>query len=96
MDLSTWEIAVLMNDLIFSMLNRLILTGLSLLIDNFYFKTFIYLFSFVARLCSGFLQIQNQNCPGIGSGIMGGDFPKADTRGVYFLQTNNRSPFARG
>lgn len=50
---------------------------------------------FVARLCSGYLQIQNQNCPGIGTGIMGGDQAKSIS-GVFFLETNSNSPFARG
>jgi pancreatic triacylglycerol lipase len=50
---------------------------------------------FVARLCSGYQQILARNCPGIGSGVMGGDAGKT-LRGVFTLTTNSASPFAQG
>lgn len=51
---------------------------------------------FVSRQCTGFDQISSRNCPGTGTtGIMGGDQGKG-IRGVFFLETNSASPFARG
>ncbi|XP_070493993.1 lipase member I-like [Chironomus tepperi] len=49
---------------------------------------------FVARKCSGYQQITGRNCPGIGSGVMGGDVSKA-LNGVFYLATNSVSPFAQ-
>ncbi|CAG9811882.1 unnamed protein product [Chironomus riparius] len=49
---------------------------------------------FVARQCSGYQQITARNCPGIGSGTMGGDTTKT-LAGVYYLSTNSVSPFAQ-
>ena len=51
---------------------------------------------FVARQCTGYAQITSRNCPGTGTtGVMGGDAGKS-LRGVFFLETNAASPFARG
>lgn len=50
---------------------------------------------FVARRCTGHSQITGRNCPGSGTGVMGGDASKG-LSGVFFLETNNNSPFARG
>lgn len=49
---------------------------------------------FVGRQCSGYQQIVTQNCPGIGSGRMGGDDVKA-LSGVFFIATNSVPPFAQ-
>jgi len=49
---------------------------------------------FVSRQCSGYQQITARNCPGIGTGVMGGDAPKS-LNGVFFLTTNSASPFAQ-
>lgn len=51
---------------------------------------------FVARQCAGYADIVAQNCPGTGiSAIMGGDSAKP-IQGVFFLTTNEASPFAQG
>jgi pancreatic triacylglycerol lipase len=51
---------------------------------------------FNARRCANHGQITNRNCPtGQGSGMMGGDASKS-LSGVFFLETNANSPFARG
>lgn len=52
---------------------------------------------FVGRRCANFAQITSRNCPtGQGAnGIMGGNAVKTLT-GVFFLETNGASPFARG
>jgi hypothetical protein len=49
---------------------------------------------FVARQCSGYQQITARNCPGIGTGVMGGDVSKT-LSGVFYLVTNSASPFAQ-
>lgn len=49
---------------------------------------------FIGRQCSGYQQIVTQNCPGIGSGRMGGDDVKA-LSGVFFIGTNSVPPFAQ-
>lgn len=51
--------------------------------------------TFTARQCSGYQQILARNCPGIGSGIMGGDAAK-NLNGVFFLATNSAAPFSQG
>lgn len=52
--------------------------------------------AFVARQCADLAEINSQNCPGTGvTAIMGGDYAK-NIRGVFFLETNAQSPFARG
>jgi hypothetical protein len=64
-------------------------------------STFLYSESvnsplFVARQCASYDEIVARDCPGTGvTAIMGGDSPKA-ARGVFFLETNGESPFARG
>lgn len=51
---------------------------------------------FVARRCANYGQITGRNCPtGQGTGVMGGDDFKS-LNGVFFLETNGNSPFARG
>jgi pancreatic triacylglycerol lipase len=51
---------------------------------------------FVSRQCAGYHEIVAQNCPGTGvTAILGGDNAKND-RGVFFLETNDAAPFARG
>jgi pancreatic triacylglycerol lipase len=51
---------------------------------------------FNARRCANHGQITSRNCPtGQGSGMMGGDASKS-LSGVFFLETNANSPFARG
>jgi len=49
---------------------------------------------FIGRQCSGYQQILTQNCPGIGSGTMGGDAVKT-LSGVFFIATNSVPPFAQ-
>lgn len=52
--------------------------------------------SFQARRCANYAQITGRNCPtGQGTAMMGGDASKALT-GIFFLETNGNSPFARG
>ncbi|KAG5672839.1 hypothetical protein PVAND_002928 [Polypedilum vanderplanki] len=63
--------------------------------SNLFYAESVRSARFVARQCSGYQQILARNCPGIGSGIMGGDIGKS-LRGVFFLQTNSASPFAQG
>lgn len=51
---------------------------------------------FSARQCTNHAQITSKNCPGTGiRGTMGGDSGKS-LRGVFYLETNSASPFARG
>jgi pancreatic triacylglycerol lipase len=51
---------------------------------------------FVARQCTNYDEIVAQSCPGTGvTGILGGDSGKS-IRGVFFLTTNEVSPFAQG
>lgn len=51
---------------------------------------------FNARRCANYAQITGRNCPtGQGTGMMGGDASKS-LNGVFFLETNAASPFARG
>lgn len=49
---------------------------------------------FIGRQCSGYQQIVTQNCPGIGSGLMGGNAVKT-LSGVFFIGTNSVPPFAQ-
>jgi pancreatic triacylglycerol lipase len=52
---------------------------------------------FVGRRCANFGQITGRNCPaGQGSGTMGGNVWSAGLNGIFFLETNGGSPFARG
>lgn len=52
--------------------------------------------TFSARQCSGYRQIVDRNCPGIGTmARMGGDGPK-NISGVFFLTTNSAAPFSQG
>ena len=51
---------------------------------------------FRSRQCTGYDQIVARNCPGTGVFTsMGGDSAKT-IRGVFFLETNEESPFAMG
>lgn len=64
--------------------------------SNLFYSESINSPRFVARRCTGWQQIVNRSCPGTGvTGIMGGDAQKS-LDGVFFLETNNNSPFARG
>lgn len=52
---------------------------------------------FTARRCANFAQVTNRNCPtGQGTGTMGGEPWVMGQSGVFFLETNGGSPFARG
>lgn len=52
---------------------------------------------FVGRRCTGYNQITGRNCPGTGeTASMGVEPGNIGLRGVFFLETNNNSPFARG
>jgi hypothetical protein len=66
--------------------------------DNAIFIESITSNRFVARRCANYGQITSRNCPaGQGTtGIMGGDPWSMGLRGVFFLETNSNSPFARG
>jgi len=51
---------------------------------------------FVGRRCANHGQITSRNCPtGQGTGVMGGNAHKT-LSGVFFVETNGSSPFARG
>ncbi|XP_063235840.1 lipase member H-like [Bacillus rossius redtenbacheri] len=50
---------------------------------------------FRARQCATWLLFRNGMCAGNAVAVMGYSIPLT-TKGVYFLQTNSRSPFARG
>jgi len=51
---------------------------------------------FVSHRCLNYNSIVNRSCgTTLGTAIMGGDAAKTLT-GIFFLQTNNNSPFARG
>jgi hypothetical protein len=63
--------------------------------SNLFYSESIRSNRFVGRRCTGYSQIVNRNCPGSGTGIMGGDASKG-INGVFFVQTNAASPFARG
>lgn len=63
--------------------------------SNLFYSESVNSARFVARRCTGYAQIQNRNCPGSGTGVMGGDASKS-INGVFFLETNAASPFARG
>lgn len=64
--------------------------------SNLFYSESINSDRFVARQCTGYSEIVARNCPGTGTiGIMGGDAGKT-LRGVFFLETNAESPFARG
>jgi pancreatic triacylglycerol lipase len=50
---------------------------------------------FKARQCAGYHEIVNRSCPGTGVfKTLGGDAAKPDVNGVFFLETNDESPFA--
>lgn len=51
---------------------------------------------FVARRCLNYQQIVSQTCTGTGTAIMGGEPGNNGLSGVFFLETNGNSPFARG
>lgn len=52
---------------------------------------------FVGRRCTGYQQITSRNCPGTGeTASMGIEPGSIGLRGVYFLETNSNTPFARG
>jgi pancreatic triacylglycerol lipase len=51
---------------------------------------------FVARRCNSYQEILNRSCNGAGNGVMGGDPGRAGQTGVFFLETNGNTPFARG
>ncbi|KAG5668797.1 hypothetical protein PVAND_016723 [Polypedilum vanderplanki] len=63
--------------------------------SNLFYSESVRSNRFVARRCTGYAQITARNCPGSGTGIMGGDASKS-INGVFFLETNAASPFARG
>lgn len=64
--------------------------------SNLFYAESINNHRFLSRQCTGFQQIRDRNCPGLANGIrMGGDSPKL-LSGVFFLETNSASPFARG
>jgi pancreatic triacylglycerol lipase len=63
--------------------------------SNLFYSESINSNRFVARRCTGYTQIVNRNCPGTGTGTMGMDASKG-INGVFFLETNSASPFARG
>lgn len=63
--------------------------------SNLFYSESVNSARFVGRRCTGFAQIQQRNCPGSGTGVMGGDASKG-INGVFFLETNAASPFARG
>jgi hypothetical protein len=51
---------------------------------------------FLARQCESFDEIEAENCSGTEVvASLGGDYSKT-VRGVFFLETNAASPFARG
>lgn len=51
---------------------------------------------FVGVLCANHQQIVDRMCPGTVRGTMGGDPWSHGLRGVFFLETNGNTPFARG
>ncbi|CRK89208.1 CLUMA_CG002968, isoform A [Clunio marinus] len=64
-------------------------------VNNFYSES-VTSNRFVARRCANHGQITSRNCPtGQGTGTMGGNGSK-NLNGVFFLETNANSPFARG
>lgn len=63
--------------------------------SNLFYSESINSARFVGRRCTGYSQIVNRNCPGSGTGVMGRDASKT-INGVFFLETNSASPFARG
>jgi pancreatic triacylglycerol lipase len=50
---------------------------------------------FVGRRCNNYQEIVNQSCNGAGTAVMGGE-GNTGSNGVFFLETNSNSPFARG
>jgi pancreatic triacylglycerol lipase len=65
--------------------------------SNLFYSESIRSNRFAARRCAaGYSAIVNRNCPtGGGTGTMGGNASKS-LSGVFFLETNSASPFARG
>ncbi|CAG9812020.1 unnamed protein product [Chironomus riparius] len=64
--------------------------------SNLFYSESVNSNRFVSRQCTGYAQITSRNCPGTGTtASMGGDAGKS-LRGVFFLETNAASPFARG
>lgn len=51
---------------------------------------------FVGRRCLNYQQIVNRVCTGTGTASMGGDPGNIGLTGIFFLETNGASPFARG
>lgn len=61
------------------------------------FAESIVLNRFVATQCTGgHTQIVNRNCQGTIRASMGGDVWSHGARGVFYLETNSNTPFARG
>lgn len=51
---------------------------------------------FVARRCDSYQEISRRNCNGSGTALMGGEPGNIGLRGIFFVETNGNSPFARG